>query len=291
MQLNDTEIKYAKVFAMVEKEIDEKTYNTLIELATLDSIAYRVNPVISQSSRETLFNIFEYDKSLCNKFHELVDPIRQYGYLIEKRKNNLLSSEDYNFFNVNGFHETIDTYNKNITSDGDNLDFLYDLGTKYYNGFGDGDGFIIFGNMDESIKWLRKADDAGHNEARYLLGDLYFGELIYPSNKSYRNIDRAIYFYNQAAEDNHRKSQYTLARIYQFGLNGIDQDVDKARKWYKKASILSPDSSYRLSNCDNRATDLKSLISLVTRAVVDAGDIDAKSHLDDLNTIHNSRKN
>jgi hypothetical protein len=91
----------------------------------------------------------------------------------------------------------------------------YKLGKIYLS------GELVEQDFDKAEKYLLLSDD---NEfAHYALGKLYLQEEKY-------DIDKAVEYFEKSAEKNNRAS-FQLGRIYLFGANGLEKDMEKAIEW------------------------------------------------------------
>lgn len=111
---------------------------------------------------------------------------------------------------------------------------------------GDAYGYGLRGvkyDVEESVKWYRKAAEQGNIDAQNRLGDQLsgmhpLGARIYPSNTSqWYIIDcvEGIYWNRKAAEQGHVKAQERLGLAYSSGFC-IPRDNAEAFKWYSLAA-------------------------------------------------------
>jgi hypothetical protein len=71
----------------------------------------------------------------------------------------------------------------------------------------------------------------GEARAQYSVGQLYEkGQGVD------QDLSTALSWYRKAAEQNHAKSQYTVAVAYAYGLGGVIKDDDTAVKWLHRAA-------------------------------------------------------
>lgn len=123
--------------------------------------------------------------------------------------------------------------------------------------------YRINGNYEEAFKWYMKAAEQGYTKAKEILceidkrrkakekfetlckdadqGDMEsqfeLAEYYYTGNDKInieQNYLEAVKWYRRAAEYGHGFSLYRLGYCYQFGY-GLDKDLDKAMKCYRKA--------------------------------------------------------
>lgn len=83
-------------------------------------------------------------------------------------------------------------------------------------------------NNEKALKWFKKADEQGDADA--LVGTA----ILYGDNLDDGN--HAFMFVKEAAEKGNKLGQLLLARVYDWGMWGIDEDIHEAEKWYKKAA-------------------------------------------------------
>jgi len=78
---------------------------------------------------------------------------------------------------------------------------------------------------------MMKAADSGYDNAMLQLGRVYeFGRHV-P-----KDLNKAIYWYRQAAEHGNIEAQYWLGARYEQGAQGLPKDIDKALFWLRKAA-------------------------------------------------------
>lgn len=105
------------------------------------------------------------------------------------------------------------------------------LGNCYRNGIG------VNENLDEAIKWYKKAAEQGYTNAQDQLGDMY----LYGKGVE-KDEDEAQRWYKTAflrAEEQARKGifKYQIKlMIYYMKGRGVEKNVDKAEEWYNKAT-------------------------------------------------------
>jgi TPR repeat protein len=109
-----------------------------------------------------------------------------------------------------------------------------DLRTQHYIGAcyatGDWDGPK---DEAEAIRWYTRAAESGHAESQYDLGFmLIIGE------GGVRDLEKGLWWMEQAAKDGEACAIKLLADIYQKGLFGIEVDADKAKNWEVKLSKM-----------------------------------------------------
>ena len=76
----------------------------------------------------------------------------------------------------------------------------------------------------------RNEAEKGNPEAQYELG-AWYERGLHGISQDYKE---AVYWYQQAANQNHKSTQNNLGMMYRRGL-GVEQSNDKAVEWYKKA--------------------------------------------------------
>lgn len=118
-----------------------------------------------------------------------------------------------------------------LANNGD-VEAMDTLGAAYEDGEDDED-FGILGiekDLEEAVKWYRKAAEQGYAPAQDSLGDCHhFGHGV--------DVDyvEAVKWYRKAAEQGYRFAQFSLGMCYHFG-HGVDEDDIEAVKWYRKAA-------------------------------------------------------
>ena len=98
------------------------------------------------------------------------------------------------------------------------------LGRMYENGIGESK------NVQEAVKWYRKAAEQGNAVAQYNLGRCYEYALGVK-----KDISKAIEFYRRAAERGEVHAQYHLGWCYAHG-EGVEKNQVKAIEWYHSAA-------------------------------------------------------
>ena len=87
-------------------------------------------------------------------------------------------------------------------------------------------------DLNERVKWLRRAAEQGHAEAPEALGRIY----RYSTGKYFpQDYEEAIMWYRVAAERGNTQAQSSLGRMYEIA-EGVSQDYAEARKWYRMAA-------------------------------------------------------
>ncbi len=98
------------------------------------------------------------------------------------------------------------------------------LGDMYY------DGHAVPKDVNEAVKWYRKAANQSYAEAQNKIGKMYYdGEGV---GKSY---SQAVKWFQEAAEQNHLEAQTSLGAMLKNGW-GCDKNINEAVKWYRKAA-------------------------------------------------------
>ena len=102
--------------------------------------------------------------------------------------------------------------------------------SQYYLGFMYLRGLGVKQDHGESVKWLSKAAEFGHEEAEYLLG------LAYSSGLGIgQDFEEAAKWFRKAAEEGNAEAQNALGDACSSG-QGIGQDYEEAAEWYRKAA-------------------------------------------------------
>ena len=85
----------------------------------------------------------------------------------------------------------------------------------------------------EAIKWYTRAAKSGHAESQYDLGFmLILGE------GADKDIERGLWWMEQAAENGEACAARLLSDIYQNGMFEVGDDRDKAEYWREKVGRL-----------------------------------------------------
>lgn len=104
-----------------------------------------------------------------------------------------------------------------------NADAQYELGWNYENGNG------VEQNLEEAVKWYRKAAEQGHCYAQFNLGVCYEN-----GDGVEEDYEEAIKWYRNAAENGCAEAQCNLGWYYKH--NAIDRDQEEAVKWFRKSA-------------------------------------------------------
>lgn len=102
-----------------------------------------------------------------------------------------------------------------IASSVGDVDAMPKLGDCYLNGIG------CQKNIEEAIKWYKKATELGNTDGQRGLGDYY---------KEIDNYESALEWYKKAAALGNAEAMNSIANIYKYKY----RDTDEAIKWYKK---------------------------------------------------------
>lgn len=88
-----------------------------------------------------------------------------------------------------------------------------------------------FNEMNEAIKWYRKAAENGYDQAQATLGMAYQFGLSVP-----KDINTAIEWYSMSANQGNADAQAQLGGVYLAG-EDVPKDNAEAAKWYNKAAV------------------------------------------------------
>jgi TPR repeat protein len=105
------------------------------------------------------------------------------------------------------------------------------LGVMYSGGLGTAVDY------QESLRWFRKAADAGDPQAMCNVGSLYFAGLGIP-----KRYDEAIRWFNRCAMEGNLQGMFNLGVMYRDGL-GIDKSYERAMIWFQKSADGGNDSA------------------------------------------------
>jgi localization factor PodJL len=112
----------------------------------------------------------------------------------------------------------------------------YELGSRY------AEGRTVPQNMNEAVRWLERAANAGFAPAEFRLASLYEkGEGVKRSTQEARRL------YLAAASQGHAKAMHNLAVLYAEGADG-KPDYKVAAEWFRKAAMYGvTDSQFNLA--------------------------------------------
>ena len=86
-------------------------------------------------------------------------------------------------------------------------------------------------NLDEAVKWYRKAAENGHARAQYFMGKSYHSGAGVPKDQ----VD-AFKWWRKAAEQGHATSRFNLGVMYFLG-RGTAKDFSEAARWFNIRSL------------------------------------------------------
>lgn len=109
---------------------------------------------------------------------------------------------------------------KELAEEG-SIDSQVFLAWMYQNGLG------VNKNKEEAFVWFNKAATSGSASAQFYLAK-------YHANQN--ELDKAIDYYQQAAEKNYSPALFRLGLLYETG-RGTEKDTAKAVYYYRKASL------------------------------------------------------
>ncbi len=89
---------------------------------------------------------------------------------------------------------------------------------------------VPLSNLDEAVKWYRKAADQGYAPAQFNLGWMYDRGEGVPQDYA-----EAVKWYRKAADQGLSIAQFYLGTMYDKG-EGVPQDYAEAVRWYRKAA-------------------------------------------------------
>ena len=121
-------------------------------------------------------------------------------------------------------------------ADQDHIHAQHNLALMYANGEG------IEQDYQEALKWTHKAAENGLAESQFLLGQMYRtgGELMPADAK------KSLDWFTRAGDQDHLKSQLTLALAYAKGI-GVKVQPDLAMDWSRRAAFQgSPRAQFLL---------------------------------------------
>lgn len=149
---------------------------------------------------------------ICYKRATLDDHVQAYVDLARMYMNGKYVDED----NKKAF--ALNMYAANMGS----ANGMYNVGMMYKVGLG------VKQNFSSAVEWLKKASDAGHEDASVELGDYYLD----------RDEEQAVFYYGQGAEKGNAHAKYVLYQFYRDGLGGLEQNDAKAFELCSQAAAL-----------------------------------------------------
>ena len=105
------------------------------------------------------------------------------------------------------------------------LEAQHNVGACYATGDKDG-----LKDEAEAIKWYTRAAEAGHRMSQYDLGFM-----LIQGEGAEKDIEKGLWWIEQAAEGGETYAARVLSDIYEKGLFGVEQDAEKAEYWNEKS--------------------------------------------------------
>lgn len=96
-------------------------------------------------------------------------------------------------------------------------------------------------NHKEGINWYKKSADNGNSNAMFRLGLLY-----HDGEEVEANLDKSFYYFDLAAQQNHRDGLFSCALFYHKGLIDNEPNFEKAFNYAKKAADLDDEKALHL---------------------------------------------
>ena len=160
---------------------------------------------------------------------------------------------------------------KTILRKRDDAEAQCEIGKRYAEGNG------VDKNLEEAVKWFRKAADRENIVAQRLLADAY-----YYGNGVAQNFEEAVKWFRKSADKGDAEAQKYLGWCYQNG-QGVAQDINQAVAWYRKAAEQG--EAYAQNNlglCYDQGQGVEQDYEQAAewyRKAADQGDADAQNNL------------
>jgi len=103
-----------------------------------------------------------------------------------------------------------------------NAEELFEIGLKYHDGTG------VPQDSEKALQYYRQSAEQGYDQAQYVMGLYYEGDLSDITNKN-ADFQKSAEWYKKAAEQNYAPAQFHLAFLYRNG-KGVPQDDEKSEK-------------------------------------------------------------
>lgn len=123
-------------------------------------------------------------------------------------------------FNAGDYATALEGFRRSATEG--NSAAQNNLGLMYANGWG------VPEDDAEAIGWYRKAADQGNIKAMYALSVMYSAGEGVP-----RDDTQAMMWRIKAAEGGDASAQQVLGTIYRYGVQGFEEDLVEAVRWYR----------------------------------------------------------
>lgn len=105
----------------------------------------------------------------------------------------------------------------------------------------------VWSDFDTAVGWLENRARGGDSSARYELAHLRFTGLIDRGAPG-----ETVALLAAAAEAGQVQAQLLLARLHEFGLEGLAQDPVQALKWYERAALGADTLDLRVAAGESR---------------------------------------
>lgn len=152
----------------------------------------------------------------------LIDPLKE-GKLAYEQGNYIVA---YTFFTElmnEGNSEAEEELSNRFINGNDEVQ--YNLGIAFE------EGNNVNKDIEEAIKWYRRAADKGNAAAQNWLGWAYWENII----KSRRRNMEGFEWFQKAASNGCSEAQYNLGSAFEKG-KGVKKDIKEAIKWYRRAA-------------------------------------------------------
>lgn len=118
-------------------------------------------------------------------------------------------------------------------------------------------------NLDEAVKWYRKAAENGHARAQYVMGKSYHSGEAVPKDQV-----EAFKWWRKAAEQGHATSRFNLGVMYFLG-RGTAKDFSEAARWFNVRSMQESG----VFMCGNGMPSPRPMVDGIQAALVPLSDI------------------
>ena len=116
-----------------------------------------------------------------------------------------------------------------------------DVDSMYNLGFFYLDGIGVEEDDEQALKWFKMAAEQGEPDSAYAVGLCY-----YNGEGTDRDYVQALEWFTKAAENENPYACYYLGSMYEFG-DGVDPDYEKAADFYRRAGLQGmSEAQYRM---------------------------------------------
>ena len=142
-------------------------------------------------------------------------------------------------------------YSMRALADRGNAYANYELGSNEYYGY-----FAGYPRYDEAFKYLEKAASMDHASANYMMGNMFIKGLL--GSRSNEELEKGYKYVEKSYKLGNIAASNLIGNMYLNGIYPLNKDVDKAKKYFTKAS--DNNYAYAFNNLGRIEEDNKNYI-------------------------------